>query len=129
MIKILITGAAGYIGSVLTNELIKNKFNKITVVDKLIFGQSSLKSLIETKQIEFFNYDVRDYNKMKDLFECPNKLPSKIQAILRRFNDLEIERGIQYADLIQMGKEMANYGYSFDFYLDCVPYNLKKIKN
>lgn len=65
----------------------------------------------------------------KDLFECPNKLPSKIQAILRRFNDLEIERGIQYADLIQMGKEMANYGYRFDFYLDCVPYNLKKIKN
>ena len=64
-----------------------------------------------------------------DLFECPNKLPSKIQAILKRFNDLEIERGIQYADLIQMGKEMANYGYSFDFYLDCVPYNLKKIKN
>ena len=65
----------------------------------------------------------------KDLFECPNKLPSKIQAILKRFNDLEIERGIQYADLIQMGKEMANYGYSFDFYLDCVPYNLKKINN
>ena len=66
---------------------------------------------------------------MKDLFECPNKLPSKIQAILKRFNDLEIERGIQYADLIQMGKEMANYGYIFDFYLDCVPYNLKKINN
>jgi nucleoside-diphosphate-sugar epimerase len=68
MTKILITGGAGYIGSVLTNELIKNKSNKITVVDKLIFGQSSLKSLIETKQIEFLNYDVRDYNKMKDLF-------------------------------------------------------------
>jgi hypothetical protein len=31
----------------------------------------------------------------KDLFECPNKLPSKIQVILRRFNDLEIKRGIQ----------------------------------
>ena len=66
---------------------------------------------------------------MKDLFECPNELPKNIQAILSRFNDLEIERGIQYADLIEMGKEMANYDYSFDFYLDCVPYNLKKIKN
>jgi len=65
----------------------------------------------------------------KDLFECPNKLPSKIQTILRRFNDLEIERGIQYTDLVQMGKELAIYGYSFYFYLDCVPYNLKKIKN
>jgi hypothetical protein len=64
---------------------------------------------------------------MKDLFECPNKLPSKIQVILRRFNDLEIKRGIQYADLVKMGKEMAKNGYSFDFYLDCVPYNLRKV--
>ena len=65
---------------------------------------------------------------MKDLFETPSKLPKKVQAILRQYNDLEIEKGIQYADLIRMGKEMANYGYQFDFYLDCVPYNLKKIK-
>jgi hypothetical protein len=63
----------------------------------------------------------------KDLFETPSKLPKKVKAILSRYNDLEMERGIQYADLIQMGKEMAIYGYSFDFYLDCVPYNLQKI--
>jgi hypothetical protein len=66
---------------------------------------------------------------MKDLFETPSKLPKKIQAILRQYNNLEIEKGIQYADLIRMGKEMANYGYQFDFYLDCVPYNLQKINN
>ena len=65
----------------------------------------------------------------KDLFEQPSKLPKKIQAILRQYNDLEMERGIQYADLIRMGKEMAENGYSFDFYLDCVPYNLQKINN
>ena len=41
---ILITGGAGYIGSVLINELIKNTSNKITVVDKLIFEQNSLNS-------------------------------------------------------------------------------------
>lgn len=63
----------------------------------------------------------------KDLFETPSKLPKKVKAILSRYNDLEMERGIQYADLIQMGKEMAIYGYSFDFYLDCIPYNLQKI--
>jgi hypothetical protein len=63
----------------------------------------------------------------KDLFEHPNELPDNIQAILSRYNALEIERGIQYADLMQMGKEMAANGYSFDFYLDCIPYNLKKI--
>ena len=42
MNKILITGGAGYIGSVLVNQLIKDKSNKITVVDNLIFEQSSL---------------------------------------------------------------------------------------
>jgi hypothetical protein len=63
----------------------------------------------------------------KDLFETPNKLPKKVQSILSRFNALEIEKGIEYTDLIQMGKEMAIYGYEFDFYLDCIPYNLKKI--
>lgn len=65
----------------------------------------------------------------KDLFETPSELPKKVQSILSRYNDLEIEKGIQYADLVQMGKEMANYGYSFDFYLDCIPYNLQKINN
>jgi hypothetical protein len=63
----------------------------------------------------------------KDLFEHPNELPENVKAILRRYNDLETENGIQYTDLMQMGKEMAVNGYSFDFYLDCVPYNLKKI--
>jgi inorganic pyrophosphatase len=66
---------------------------------------------------------------MNDLFECPELLPKNIKTILSRYNDLEIKKGIQYADLIQMGKEMAENGYSFDFYLDCIPYNLKKIKN
>lgn len=66
---------------------------------------------------------------MNDLFECPELLPENIQAILSRYNDLEIEKGIQYADLIQMGKELAIYGYCFDFYLDCIPYNLQKINN
>jgi hypothetical protein len=66
---------------------------------------------------------------MKDLFECPELLPKNIQTIISRFNDLEIERGVQYSDLIQMGKEMAENGYSFDFYLDGIPYNLQKIKN
>ena len=66
---------------------------------------------------------------MNDLFECPELLPENIQTILSRYNDLEIEKGVQYADLIKMGKELAIYGYQFDFYLDCIPYNLQKINN
>ena len=39
MIKILITGGAGYIGSSLL-ENISNKNYKITVIDNLMFGQN-----------------------------------------------------------------------------------------
>jgi len=67
MTKILITGGAGYIGSVLVNQLLKNKSNKITVVDKLIFGQNSLQNLIENKKINFIKQDVRNNNEMKEL--------------------------------------------------------------
>lgn len=65
----------------------------------------------------------------KDLFETPELLPENVKAILSRYDALEIEKGIEYADLINMGKEMAVYGYEFEFYLDCIPYNLKKINN
>ena len=67
MNKILITGGAGYIGSVLVNQLVKDKSNKITVVDNLIFEQSSLDNLIENKQINFLKQDVRNNNEMKKL--------------------------------------------------------------
>jgi hypothetical protein len=66
---------------------------------------------------------------MKDLFETPELLPIEVNAILSRYNALEIEKGIDYADLIKLGQELANYGLEFDFYLDCIPYNLRKINN
>jgi hypothetical protein len=62
----------------------------------------------------------------KDLFEKPELLPNPIKAILSRYNAIEIDKGIEYTDLINMNKELAVYGYIFDFYLDCVPYNLRK---
>jgi hypothetical protein len=66
---------------------------------------------------------------MEDLFETPELLPIEVNAILSRYNALEIEKGIDYADLIKLGQELANYGLEFDFYLDCIPYNLRKINN
>jgi len=62
----------------------------------------------------------------KDLFEHPDLLPINVKTILRRYSNLEIKRGLNYKDLEKMSKEMALYGYKFEYYLDCVPYNLKK---
>jgi hypothetical protein len=68
-------------------------------------------------------------NSIQDLFETPELLPNEVKTILSRYNALEIEKGIDYADLIKLGQELANYGLEFDFYLDCIPYNLRKINN
>ena len=42
--KILITGGAGYIGSVMC-EVLLNEGHEITVVDKLLYGPNSLNHL------------------------------------------------------------------------------------
>ena len=45
MRNILITGGAGYIGSMLTTELVKCKKNFVTVIDLLKYNPNSLNHL------------------------------------------------------------------------------------
>ena len=42
--KILLTGGAGYIGSMLTNDLLKENYT-VTVLDNFMYGQASLNHL------------------------------------------------------------------------------------
>ena len=51
--NILLTGGAGYIGSLLATELV-NKGYKITVVDRIDFNDGSLNHLFYSKNFEFF---------------------------------------------------------------------------
>ena len=62
--KILVTGGAGYIGSVLTNELLKLNF-KVTVIDNFIFNQSSLLDLAFNKNLTIIKEDIRNLNILK----------------------------------------------------------------
>jgi len=58
MKKILITGGAGYIGSMLSTELLKLGF-KVTVIDLLKYDSSSLNHLYFEKNFKFYNEDIR----------------------------------------------------------------------
>ena len=55
--NILLTGGAGYIGSLLATELV-NKGYKITVVDRIDFNDGSLNHLFYSKNFEFFRKDL-----------------------------------------------------------------------
>ncbi len=64
--KILITGGAGYIGSMLSTELI-NLGHSVTVVDLLKYEKSSLDHLYINTNFNFINGDARNPKLMKKL--------------------------------------------------------------
>lgn len=72
--NILITGAAGYIGSALIDYLFNNHnddglFTKITAVDNLLYKQTTLTNFCHSNKFEFVKADVRDYSVMQPLVE------------------------------------------------------------
>ena len=68
MKKVLITGGAGYLGSVLT-EVLLNKGYQVTVLDNLIYKQTSLVPFSYNKNFNFILGDVRDSDLLKSLVE------------------------------------------------------------
>jgi len=62
--KILITGGAGYIGSMLATKLIEKGY-KVTVIDNLRFSKNSLDHLFIYRNFKFIYGDVRNKNLIK----------------------------------------------------------------
>lgn len=69
--RILVTGGAGYIGSILCEHLL-NSGHEVVVVDSLLYGQASLFHLCHREGFEFFRGDVRDESLMRDLIRQAN---------------------------------------------------------
>jgi nucleoside-diphosphate-sugar epimerase len=63
MIKVLITGGAGYLGSTLAEHLL-NKGYAVTVLDNLLYKQLSLLHLFKNKNFKFVLGDVRHTDKL-----------------------------------------------------------------
>jgi nucleoside-diphosphate-sugar epimerase len=64
--KILVTGGAGYIGSVLVPKLLGKK-HEVTVLDNFFFKQKFLKSLLNFKNFTLIEEDVRNLELLKKI--------------------------------------------------------------
>lgn len=60
-----------------------------------------------------------------DLFSQPELIPENVQEIFDRYYEEHGEE-MEYSDTERMQKEVEAEGYTFDFDLDNVPYNLRK---
>jgi hypothetical protein len=59
-----------------------------------------------------------------DLFETPNLWPSDLKALLVSYMTKEQT----YSNIIELENDLKNLGYSIQYGLDCVAYNLQKIQ-
>jgi nucleoside-diphosphate-sugar epimerase len=66
MTKVLITGGAGYLGSVIT-ELLLQDWREITILDNMMYNQTSLINFSHYDNFKFINGDVRDKELLKEL--------------------------------------------------------------
>jgi nucleoside-diphosphate-sugar epimerase len=66
--RVLITGGAGYLGSVLCQRLLDGPYS-VTVLDNLMYGQHSLFHLCGNPRFEFVFGDVRDESLIKSLIQ------------------------------------------------------------
>ncbi len=62
---VLITGGAGYIGSLLTSELLRANY-RVTVLDSLLFGGESLVPFLHHPNFHFIKADVTEPRAVKD---------------------------------------------------------------
>jgi len=60
---------------------------------------------------------------MEDLFEYPEKWPANLRSILFAY----ITKDQTYANLLQLEKDLLKIGYSIEYGLDCMAYNLQKV--
>jgi len=61
---------------------------------------------------------------MLDLFEYPELWPANLRAILA----LYLTKEQTYTNLIRLENDLFKIGYSIEYGLDCIAYNLQKIQ-
>ena len=62
---------------------------------------------------------------MDDLFKTPELIPAEIQAV---FDTMDKSK-CGYSELERILKEIEALGYTFEYYLDAIPFDLRKLED
>jgi nucleoside-diphosphate-sugar epimerase len=68
MTRVLITGGAGYLGSIMTEHLLDRSY-QVVVLDNLMYGEQNLSHLCTNPDFQFIYGDARDESLIKKLME------------------------------------------------------------
>ncbi len=126
---ILITGGAGYIGSMLTGELLRQGY-AVTVIDTLLFGGDSLVSFTNDPKFRFIKSDVWEPRAIRNAIKKDWPIPQAVihlaaivgfpacQAVGKqvawRYNVESTER--VYAQCVDLGIEQFVYASTYSNY-------------
>lgn len=74
---VLITGGAGYIGSILTSELLRQNY-RVTILDSLLFGGESILPFMGHPNFHFFKADVTEPRVVRDAIKRDWQVPNAV---------------------------------------------------
>jgi nucleoside-diphosphate-sugar epimerase len=103
--KILITGGAGYLGSVITGKML-SEGHEVVVLDKLIFNQVSLLSYTSNPKFKFIHGDVRNETLLERLCnECDVIIPlAAIVGFPACASEPELAKEINFKQIVNIVK-------------------------
>jgi len=74
---VLITGGAGYIGSILTSELLRQNY-RVTILDSLLFGGESIVPFLNHPNFHFIKADVTEHRAVRDAIKRDWQKPDAV---------------------------------------------------
>jgi nucleoside-diphosphate-sugar epimerase len=135
ILRILVTGGAGYIGSVLVPKLLEK--HEVTVLDNFIYRQNSLAQLCKQKNFDVYKVDCRDSLSVKPFLRRADviiplaalvgvplcNLNPIDAALLNLHAPLEMFKNLSQEQLVIMPTTESSYGSNADVCTEETPAN------
>lgn len=109
MYKILVTGGAGYIGSVLVKKLLELG-NEVTVIDNLLYKQNSLLDCCSYSKFNFIKLDINNHNEVINLIKKNDviiPLAAIVGAPACNINPFYSEK-TNFESMVEISKNISN---------------------